>query len=65
MTAEFKEEKNMGASNTYAVLTVMSAVLLLFPALFFEGFSAKEAFDQVGDKATLLKVRGESLVLCR
>lgn len=56
MTAEFKATKNMDASNTYAVLTVMSAIMLVFPAMYFEGSAAKESFDQVEDKARLLKV---------
>lgn len=61
MTAEYKETKNMGASNTYAVLTIMSAIILAFPAMFFEGMKAKDSFDDIKDKATLLKVRIQSL----
>lgn len=56
MTADFKATKNMDASNTYAVLTIMSAIILVFPAMFFEGFAAKESYDEVNDKAGLLKV---------
>ncbi|CAM9999411.1 unnamed protein product, partial [Hapterophycus canaliculatus] len=56
MTPEFKKTKNMSASNTYGVLTVMSAVLLVPPMLLFEGVaSPKASFDSVQDKATLLK----------
>lgn len=57
MTAEYKATKNMDASNTYAVLTIMSAIMLAFPAMFAEGMSAKNSFDDVNDKATLLKAR--------
>lgn len=61
MTSEFKQTKNMSASNTYGVLTIMSAVLLVPPMLFFEGFSSpKESFDSVQDKATLLKASDET-----
>lgn len=56
MTPEYKETKNMSASNTYGVLTIMSSVILILPMLFFEGLASKDAFDDVKDKATLLKV---------
>ncbi|CAM9863362.1 unnamed protein product [Ectocarpus sp. 12 AP-2014] len=55
MTPEYKETKNMSASNTYGVLTIMSSVILILPMLFFEGLASKDAFDDVNDKATLLK----------
>lgn len=57
MTAEYKAMKNMDASNTYAVLTILSAIMLAVPAMIFEGSSAKEGYDAVEDKATLLKVQ--------
>ncbi|CAM9653042.1 unnamed protein product [Laminaria digitata] len=57
MTADYKATKNMDASNTYAVLTIMSAIMLVFPAMIVEGMSAKDSFDDVKDKATLLKAR--------
>lgn len=46
----------MSASNTYGVLTIMSSAILILPMLFFEGLASKDAFDDVKDKATLLKV---------
>lgn len=57
MTSDYKATKNMDASNTYAVLTIMSAILLMFPAMFMEGMLAKGSFDDIKDKATLLKAR--------
>lgn len=56
MTAEYKAAKNMDASNTYAVLTILSAMMLVLPALYFEGATAREGYDAVEDKATLVKV---------
>ncbi|CAN0251573.1 unnamed protein product [Scytosiphon promiscuus] len=56
MTPDFKQAKNMSASNTYGVLTIMSAVLLILPMLLFEGVaSPKNAFDSVRNKTALLK----------
>ncbi|CAM9109666.1 unnamed protein product [Choristocarpus tenellus] len=55
MTPEYKEKKNMNASNTYAVLTILSSIILVVPALVLEGASAKFAFDAVEDQYTLIK----------
>lgn len=56
MTADFRAKKNMDASNTYAVLTVITTLLLVFPAVILEGSAAKAGFDAVEDKSTFLKV---------
>ncbi|CAM9302312.1 unnamed protein product [Discosporangium mesarthrocarpum] len=55
MTPEYKEKKNMDASNTYAVLTILSSFILLVPAIFMEGSSAFESYNKIEDKTTLVQ----------